>query len=392
MSIQRKSDSKSLLHIWDGNNFHPSSRLPSAIDIDAWVQFSRRVSFRLSSRVSSNSAWECLWDCRSLPRRRGRDCVRLSNFGICGFLPRWWCHFPTQSNGRPNMPCQPFCQRHVMSTFNHSVNTVLFQYSTIPSISQYRAITTFIPYFHVSPGAELSVCLNKLIATKHRFLCANPTIPAIALIHSRYCTYCWHCLHRLIAPDTPIFVFSVAVFATKFLSFYNYHWNILYPDHKLLLMLLPMEWKSQIKATFGGRLKKPTILSCPTFVRQITWGKQNHALRVGRILWTVYASLCPSPCFMSAFLAPPTMSPRFPPLSNNSPFCSPLMATLFTSSDCPHPSFLEQEEHNGAILTSNRNELMILLRSTPQGANFYMEPMETQDTFSNHLWHEGENS
>ena len=102
-----------------------------------------------------------------------------------------------------------------------------------------------------------------------------------------------------------------------------------------------------------------TIQPCPTFVRQITWGKQNHALtvgRMGRILWTVYASLCPSPCFMSAFLAPPTMSPRFPPLSNNSPFCSPLIATLFTSSDRPHPSFLEQEEHNGSKLTSNRNE------------------------------------
>ena len=234
MSIQRKSDSKSLLHIWDGNNFHPPSPLPSASDIDAWVQFSRRVSFRLSSRVSSNSAWECLWDCRSLPRRRGRDCVRLSNFGICGFLPRWWCHFPTRYNGRPNIPCQPFCQRYVMSTFNHSVD-----------IQQYRVITTFIPHFHVSPGAELSVCLNKLIATKHRFLCANPTIPAIALIHSRYCTYCWHCLHRLIAPDTPIFVFSVAVFASKFLSFYIYQWNILYPDHELLLMLSPMKISNQ---------------------------------------------------------------------------------------------------------------------------------------------------
>ena len=143
-----------------------------------------------------------------------------------------------------------------------------------------------------------------------------------------------------------------------------------------------MEWKYQFKATLAenvGKFEKPTIQPCPTFVRQITWGKQNHALtvgRMGRILWTVYASLCPSPCFMSAFLAPPTMSPRFPPLSNNSPFCSPLMATLFTSSDCPHPSFLEQEEHNGAILTSNRNELMILLRSTPQGQNFYMEPLE----------------
>ena len=124
------------------------------------------------------------------------------------------------------------------------------------------------------------------------------------------------------------------------------------------------------------RRKKTIIQPCPAFVRQITWGKQNHALTVGRMGRTVYASLCPSPCFMSAFLAPPTMSPRFPPLSNNSPFCSPLMATLFTSSDCPHPSFLEQEEHNGAILTSNRNELMILLRSTPQGQNFYMEPLE----------------
>ena len=116
----------------------------------------------------------------------------------------------------------------------------------------------------------------------------------------------------------------------------------------------------------------------PYFCKTNYLGKQNHALtvgRMGRILWTVYASLCPSPCFMSAFLAPPTMSPRFPPLSNNSPFCSPLMATLFTSSDCPHPSFLEQEEHNGAILTSNRNELMILLRSTPPGPSFYMEPM-----------------
>ena len=128
--------------------------------------------------------------------------------------------------------------------------------------------------------------------------------------------------------------------------------------------------------------KKNTIQSCPTFVRQITWGEQNHALRVGRILWTVYASLCPSPCFMSAFLAPPTMSPRFPPLSNNSPFCSPLMATLFTSSDCPHPSFLEQEEHNGAILTSNRNELIILLRSTPPGPSFYMEPMASDREWS----------
>ena len=121
--------------------------------------------------------------------------MRLSNFGICGFLPRWWCHFPTRSNGRPNIPCQPFCQRYVMSTFNHSVD-----------IQQYRVITTFIPHFHVSPGAELSVCLNKLIATKHRFLCANPTIPAVAQLHFRYCTVDTVCTGSL--PPTPQYLFS----------------------------------------------------------------------------------------------------------------------------------------------------------------------------------------
>ena len=129
--------------------------------------------------------------------------MRLSNFGICGFLPRWWCHFPTQSNGRPNMPCQPFCQRHVMSTFNHSVNMYYFN---IQPFRQYCVITTFIPYFHVSPGAELSVCLNKLIATKHRFLCANPTIPAIALLLFRYCTVDTVCTSSL--PPTPQYLFS----------------------------------------------------------------------------------------------------------------------------------------------------------------------------------------
>ena len=99
-----------------------------------------------------------------------------------------------------------------ISPVNHSVNTMLCQHSTILStsyifnIQQYCVITIFIPHFHVSPGAELSVCLNKLIAAKHRFLCANPTIPAIALLHFRYCTADTVCTSSL--PPTPQYLFS----------------------------------------------------------------------------------------------------------------------------------------------------------------------------------------
>ena len=110
--------------------------------------------------------------------------MRLSNFGICGFLPRWWCHFPTQSNGRPNMPCQPFCQRHVMSTFNHSVNTVLFQYSTIPSISCYNNIHPILPCF---PGSG-TVCL---------FEQAHCHQTSLSLRKSHYSCYCTNTLPLL---------------------------------------------------------------------------------------------------------------------------------------------------------------------------------------------------
>ena len=53
---------------------------------------------------------------------------------------------------------------------------------------------------------------------------------------------------------------------------------------------------------------------------------------------------------VSPFFPPATMSPTFPPLSNNSPFCLPLMATLFAFSDFPHPLFLEQDRLNWATM------------------------------------------
>ena len=102
-----------------------------------------------------------------------------------------------------------------ISPVNHSVNAMLCQHSTILStpyyfniqpFRQYRAITTFIPYFHVSPGAELSVCLNKLIATKHCFLCAIPLFVLLHYYTLRYYTVDTVCTGSL--PPTPQYLFS----------------------------------------------------------------------------------------------------------------------------------------------------------------------------------------
>ena len=171
-----------------------------------------RMSLRLP--ISSSPTWERLREIEQFWHLRlpTKVVVPLSN------TVQWSTQYPLST---------------ILSTPCY-VNIQLFcQYSTI---SCYNNIHPILPCF---PGSG-TVCLFE------QAHCHQTSLSLRKSHYSCYCTitlpllHCWHCLNKLIAPDTPIFVFSVAVFATKFLSFYNYYWNILYPGHKPLLMS-PME-------------------------------------------------------------------------------------------------------------------------------------------------------